>query len=304
MLKLNILAALFWSAAAAAQTPGLPAIRIADPGAYPESLTVSQDGTVFAGNIRKAVIYRAAPGATVAKPWVTLPESSRVMGLFADDRRKLLWTCTYTPGPNGPKGKAWIRTFDLASSKERKQYAFDGGCNDLTIAGDGTVYVTDFTNGRVLRLRPNADTFTVIASDKARLETADGIALLDDGALLVTNFRDGTLFRIATDGDGESNAIQPITLSRPLERPDGMRAVGPNRFALAEGGGRIDEVVVTGDRAEIRTVAEGLPKNPTSVAVFSQRAIVSIADFGVLGKPGADAIEASMPQIPFPKKPK
>ncbi len=301
MLKANILAAAFWSATLAAQPAGMPGIAIAERGAFPESLAASRDGTIFAGNVRKAVIYRALPGATVARPWVTLPaaEASRVMGLFVDDRRKLLWACTYAPAPQGGgKGAASIRTFDLASGKAQRRYAFDGGCNDMTVAADGTVYATDFANGRVLRLRPKETAFTVIA-DGEELASADGIAPLADGSLLVNTFRGGKLFRIATrSGDGP--AVRPITTSRPLIRPDGMRAIGGDRFALAEGGGRIAEVLVSGDHAEIRTVAENLPKNPTSVAVVGKRAIVSIADFATLGQPDADAVEASLLQIPFP----
>lgn len=301
MLKPIILAAAVWSIAIAAQPPGSPAIRIADRGVFPESLTASRNGTIFAGNVHKAVIYRAAPRAAVATPWIALrpEEASRVMGLFADDHRNLLWACTYAPGPQGAKGPASIRAFDLATGKERRRYPFDGGCNDMTVAPDGTVYATDFAGGRVLRLRPGAEAFTVIAADPA-LASADGIALLDDGALLVNTFRGGKLFRIATDSSDGPATVQPITLSQPLERPDGMRAIGRNRFALAEGGGRIDELIVTGDRAAVRTIAEGLPKNPTSVAVLGKRAIVSTADFSLLGQAGADAIETSLQQIPFP----
>ncbi len=300
MLRPIFLAAI-WGATIAAQSPGPPAIKIADRGVFPESLTASRDGTIFAGNIGKAVIYRAAPRATVATPWITFrpEEASRVMGLLADDRRKTLWACTYAPGPDGPKGPASIRAFDLATGKERQRHAFDGGCNDMTVAADGTVYATDFTNGRVLRLRPGATAFTVIAA-APELASADGIALLDDGALLVNTFRGGKLFRISTDSGDHPATIRPITTSQPLERPDGMRAIGANRFALAEGGGRIDELRVSGDHAEVRTIAQGLPKNPTSVAVVGKRAIVSTADFSLLGQAGADAIEAKLQQIPFP----
>ena len=59
MLRPIFLAAI-WGATIAAQSPGPPAIKIADRGVFPESLTASRDGTIFAGNIGKAVIYRAA----------------------------------------------------------------------------------------------------------------------------------------------------------------------------------------------------------------------------------------------------
>ena len=45
-------------------------ITINDTGVQAENLTSSQDGTVYFGSTAKGTIYRAAPGAAQAEPWI------------------------------------------------------------------------------------------------------------------------------------------------------------------------------------------------------------------------------------------
>jgi hypothetical protein len=48
-------------------------ITINDTGVQAENLTSSQDGTVYFGSTAKGTIYRAAPGAAQAEPWILAP---------------------------------------------------------------------------------------------------------------------------------------------------------------------------------------------------------------------------------------
>ena len=66
-----------------------------------------------------------------------------------------------------------------------KQVIEPGGSGyaDIAVAKDGTIYVADTAQGRVLRLKKGATALDVWASDPVVLATVDGLAILDDGAL-------------------------------------------------------------------------------------------------------------------------
>ena len=49
---------------------GRTEVTINDTGVQAENLTSSQDGTVYFGSMAKGTIYRAAPGAAQAEPWI------------------------------------------------------------------------------------------------------------------------------------------------------------------------------------------------------------------------------------------
>jgi hypothetical protein len=73
-----------------------------------------------------------------------------------------------------------------------------------------------------------------------------------------------------------------LETSRPLSRPDGMRSVGPNTILLAEGEGRVDEVTVNGEKAEIKTLRDGFKDQPTAVTLVGNTVFVSEAKLNYL----------------------
>src|SRR3984893_13652458 len=88
-------------ASAAAQ--GHPDIEVNDTMVSPESITSTQDGTVFFGSITKGTIYRAAPGAARAEAWIQPGNTGlmNVLGVFADERANILWVCSSATGGRG-----------------------------------------------------------------------------------------------------------------------------------------------------------------------------------------------------------
>ena len=91
-----------------------------------------------------------------------------------------------------------------------------------------------------------------------QLAAIDGVALLADGAVYVNTFISGQLFRIPVNADGSAGTMVPIETSMPLDRPDGLRTVGPQTLIQAEGQGRVTELTIKGNRAEVRVLQEGL----------------------------------------------
>ena len=164
-------------------------VTIADTGVTPENLTSGRDGTVYFGSMAKGTIYRAAPGAARAEPWIlaSVTGLTNVLGVLADDRTNTLWVCQNATGGRGGApvvGQTALRSFDLTSGAPKGTYPFPpnaGICNDIAVAADGTAYVSESFRGRIHRLRPGATQLEVWVADQ-QLDVIDGLAFLADGA--------------------------------------------------------------------------------------------------------------------------
>jgi sugar lactone lactonase YvrE len=286
-----------------------PAVRgdilIDDTRVFPESVTSTAAGAVMVGSM-KGIVYRALPHEPVASAWIR-PDAvnglQSVFGVLADERSATLWVCS-VPNPferaAAPAPSALV-AFDLASGRYKSSYPFPGSrgvCNDVAIAPDGAAYATDTPNGRILKLSRGAAALEVYAEDE-RLKGIDGLVFSATGVLYVNIVSRGTLIRVDRDGAGNMRALQELTLSRPLSGPDGFRLLDANRFLLAEGtAGRIDEVSIEGDVAQIRTLREGLNASAGvtrvgALAYAIEGKIGYLIDAALKGKdPGAFAIRA------------
>ena len=261
-------------------------VTINDTAVAPESITSSQDGTVYFGSTNKGTIYRAVPGAARAEPWILASAAglTRVLGVLADDKTNTLWVCqNATGGRDGipAVGQTALRAFDLRTGAAKGTYAFPpnaGVCNDIALAADGTAYVSESFRGRIHRLRPRAAALEVWVTDQ-QLDVIDGLTLLADGAVYANNFTSGKLFRIPVTADGSAGAIVPIETSVPLVRPDGLRTAGPRTLIQAEQQGRVAELTIDGNRAEVRVLQEGLPR-ACGVTVVGDTALVLLFDRG------------------------
>ena len=259
-------------------------VTLADTGVQAENLTSSRDGTVYFGSMAKGTIYRAAPRATRAEPWILASTAglTRVLGVLADDRSNTLWVCqNATDGPGGAPvtGQTALRAFDLKSGAPKGTYPFppnSGICNDIAISANGTAYVSESFGGRIHRLRRGGTALEVWAHDSA-LTVIDGISVLADGAVYANNFMSGKLYRVPVSADGSAGAVMPIETSVPFVRPDGLRSVGPRTLLQAEQQGRITELTINGNRAEVRVLRDGLTR-PSGVTLVGDR-VLALVDF-------------------------
>jgi hypothetical protein len=144
-------------------------------------------------------------------------------------------------------------------------------CNDIAVGRDGATYATDSNNMQVVRLAPGARRLEVWAGGGAFGPPGgilDGISILHR-RVFVNTLNTSRIFSILIDSDGRAGTISDVLLSRPIDRPDGMRRFGSNSLLLIEGGGvgRLSRLRVNGDSAELETLREGFPDGPVSVAV-------------------------------------
>jgi sugar lactone lactonase YvrE len=149
----------------------------------------------------------------------------------------------------------------------------------------------------VLRLKKGATKLDVWIADPTQLAGADGIALLGDGAVYVNSVTQSTLVRIPVNKDGSAGAIAKLEPSRPLQGPDGMRAVGSKTLLLVEGG-RLDEVTINGTSADVKVLKEGMT-GPTAVTLAGGRAYVSEARLNLMSDTAKDPGPFQAVSLPY-----
>lgn len=240
----------------------LPATRI-----FPESITSTADGTLIIGSLGHGNVLRIARGKTTAEEWIKPGAGglNNVLGVFGDEKGKTLWVCSNNLENKGDATA--VMAFDLKSGAPKGAYKLPGEgplCNDIAVAPDGTAYVADTRLATVLMLKPGSKALEVAAKDPL-LAGADGLAFGDKTTLYVNSVTAGKLLRVDLGPDGKSKKVTELKLSRPLDRPDGMRAIGTHRLLLAENSGKMDIVTFEGpdkQNAVIKTIKEGLESTP------------------------------------------
>ena len=233
---------------------------------FPESVTHDAAGNLYNGSV-PGIIYRTQAGSETAVPFIRPSEANglkSLLGVFADDARGLLWTCSNPNMFASPPetGASSLLAFALADGELAGRYDFPTGgpiaCNDIAIDSEGTVWASETAGGQIFVLTPGADDLNLFAKG-AELVGIDGLAFADDGTLYINNVREHLLQRVDRNTDGSYAGLTNIATPEPLNGPDGLRSLGGNRFIQAEGpGGRVAIFDVEGDTATMTTVGTGL----------------------------------------------
>ena len=239
-------------------TIALPAYSEATPNsielpgerAFPESISAASDGTLYISSLASGGIVRIKPGASTAEPWIKPGafDSRSTFGVLVDERSNLLWVCSNdmsgkgVPGPSSIPG-SYLKGFDLSTGEGKISAALPGShnlCNDMAIAADGSIYVTNSRAPQILRLKPDQDELEVFLEDKQFAPPKDGvgldgIAIGGDGDIYVNTFSKGEFFRIEIR-EGRPGKVTRLATSRALKFPDGLRPLSGETFLMAEGG--------------------------------------------------------------------
>lgn len=252
----------------------LPGTRV-----FPESITSTADGTLIVGSLGHGDVLRVVPGKAAAEEWIKPGAGglNNVLGVYADEKGKLLWVCSNNLENKGEATS--IKTFDLKTGAPKATYKLPGDgalCNDIAVGEDGTAYISDTRLATILMLKPGTSALEAAAKDSL-LAGADGLAFGDKTTLYVNSVTAGKILRIDLGPDGKSKKITDLKLPRALDRPDGMRAIGKHRLLLAENSGTMS--VVTFEGADKQTVVikplkQGLESTPGVTATRGMAWIV------------------------------
>ena len=242
-----------------------PVVTVVDRDVFPESITALPDGTVILGGMLQPYIYRARPGSAVAERWIDLRGvGSSAWGVLADQKTNTLYACTVAfplPAKATPPLKerhSALRAFDLTTGAVKGAWPLTGetnACNDITVAPDGTVYVSDLANGQIQRLKPGARTMEAWLKTP-ELANVDGI-VFNGPTLYVSNVSTSKIYRIPVNADGAGGAPVEVTLSQPIKGPDGVRAWNGKLYVAENGANQISELTLKGDTATVKVLASG-----------------------------------------------
>lgn len=260
---------------------------------FPESITSTADGTLFMSSMAGGRIFRATPGASEATAWIKPGTNGllSVLGVLADEKTNTLYACSPDMSWAGIKVSAGqppgaLKTFDLKTGAPKGSFQLPDPhllgqtslCNDIAVAPDGSVYVTDTFNAHILRLKPGAKELKVWATDdrwKVKGPQLDGIAVLNDGSVYVNIFEGNGLYRVRMRPDGNSGTVTKLKTSLPLYHSDGLRPYEGDKLLMVEGAGvgRLDLITVAGDDANVDVVKGGF-LSPVSVTPVGNVAYV------------------------------
>jgi len=244
------------------------------PSAFPESLGSTQDGTIYIGSINRGEVYRALPGDKRATTWISKQAGNFgiVLGVLADAPSNTLYVC------DNHGDQAYLKTFSLKSGALIKSHELPGGglCNDIALKGKDA-YITDTKNGRVLKLAAGSDALTVWYVNDKSDPSLDG--LVWQGNTLYTNTYNGNhVIAVPMKADGSAGQGTNLATSTDIYQPDGMRLSSDGKILMIEGrgkdgNGRLDEVTVSGDNANIRVIKDHYML-PTAVTTVGSTAYV------------------------------
>ena len=292
---------------AASASHGAPAV-IALPGdhAFPESIGSTADGTLYVSSPAAGGVLRIKPGAK-PEPWIKPGAfgTRSTFGVLADEKSGTLWVCSNdvstlgAPGPSTVKG-AFLKGFDLKTGEGKVSAALPGShefCNDMAVAADGSVLVTDSWAAKIYRLRPGAKALDVwVESPMFTPPQAgaglDGISFGGDGNLYVDLFNDAKMFRVDVK-DGQADRVTELKPSREVKLTDAIRDARGSSFLMIEGSGKLDRVTIDGDAARIETLKDGMA-GPTGVTRVGDAAYVTEGQL-----PKLFGYPASGPSLPF-----
>ena len=307
-LALAVSVALTGVTTATAQTPlALPGDRD-----FPENIASTPDGAIYVGSLGTGGVYRIAPGAKEARPWIKPGAfgTHSTFGVLADSKSNTLWVCSNDLSAmgvtiSGSDGVSALKGFDLKTGAGKVSAALPGTpalCNDITIGPDGAAYVTNTLAPQILRLAPGASTLEVWFTDPA-LQPAngsglDGLSFGSDGNLYVDRYTPGDLYRINVKS-GKATGATRLSTSRPLVLTDAIRPYGKDRFLLIEGGGRLDSLTLRGDTVLVETLKGGLSV-PTGVTAIGQTAWVTEGQLSYFFDPSKKDLKPNLPFHIYP----
>ena len=210
---------------------------------FPEGIAISRNGDIYVGSLKHNKIVKFKKKDSNHQDFIEANTNGlmSVIGIMSDDRNKILWACSSSPGvSNYPKGDnvVSLKAFDLNNGSLLNSYQFPNGgfCNDITIDSNDNIYATDSFNPRILRLNKSSSRLEVWYENEAFKGEGfnlNGITFID-GKIYTVKMNSGELFRINVGKNGKPEKFAKIDLQRSLNAPDGVKAIDKNNLLVVE----------------------------------------------------------------------
>jgi sugar lactone lactonase YvrE len=218
------------------------AFRLSNINVHAEGLVWSEYLNAFLiSDIRQGLILQVTSDHKRMRPLFALPDWNywSAMGMAQDPTdSKYLWIVSsalpeFADYQESEDGKAALLKIDLEQQELVQAYTVEGNhvFGDLTVASNGTVYVSDSRDPIIYRLPPDSDDLTEFITSE-QWWNLQGMAIsVNNGTLWVSDYLTG-VYEI----DVASGRIQPFYFQNSeLRGTDGMYRIG-NRLALIQNG--------------------------------------------------------------------
>ncbi len=224
----------FEAAASAARrnlVPVAKAVAFADLPEQSEGIAFDPvSRRLFTGADERGLIAIDMKGQTA--PFASRDGLRQLLGLKVDAKRRLLWVVngrypdiTYTD-ENRPAdaGTGGVRAYHLDTGalitavEVDERPALVHGFNDMALAADGTVYVTDSNTNAVYRLAPGGKTLELLLRD-SQMSFPNGIVLTPDGRTLYVAHAEGIS---ALDLATATRRLLPVPADGAVTSIDGL----------------------------------------------------------------------------------
>lgn len=247
---------------------------------FPNGIASTADGTLFVGGIASGRIWRRDALGNWSVFHLGSDDQFAVTSLRLDEKRHVLWGASpdaaATLSGAGQARQHRIFALDAQSGMLLGKWPMpDGGFgNDIALDGRGGVYVSDSLKAVVRHLAADRVTWSVAAQVPVLAGGGlgpAGLVVLPTGELIVGLFSEGKLMRVRKPGPQAT--AEPLTLARPLVRPDGMALASDGRIVLVVGGSG-EVLSLDAESGDLKSLAAGL-RTPVNVDVRKGGACVT-----------------------------
>jgi len=263
------------------------AVRVPVPDLIPEGIACdpASPGFYLGSMHKRSIIAIDAAGVTRTVVAPRTGGAQSVLGIKVDAARGVVWAASH----NDPamedyrEGTDQVISFAIADGSVRRTVSFPAGephgANDLAVASDGTVYVTDMIGGAVYRIPPDRDVLELVVP-LGTFIYPNGLALLDDRQLYVGDALGIALVALAGAAPTAIRLTAPAGIA--LGGIDGMVVVAGHIYGVQNGIGepRVVAIAIEGTRALSLDILENDPAAlaiPTTTCL-RDRALYTIAN--------------------------
>ncbi len=263
---------------------------LASQSSLPEGVAYdAETQTFFATAVRGGELTRISPLGQEHVFYRHDDVGVSFLGAEVDGARRRLWVCEVDLRGSQPASRVVALDLEEARPVSGQELPPGAYCNDVAVAADGSVYVSDSAQPNIYKVDADGAKLELFATDPRFAPSIEGqlglngIAVAPDGeSLLVVRMSSPALFRV---GLGEPREVSAVGLTGDefgvpddprFPGPDGVAFLGESLYVAFDGG--VQEVAFVGEehrRASVRTTT-AVPRGLSSLTVTEDGQLYAI----------------------------